>query len=201
MSNSSVRDALVASVAWTVPPVSRHSRKLVDGAEGELALLGASRARRRHCRASTRSWSPRNTDRARSPVRAVTIGFVPVCLAARRTSAAVRRSCQTIALWIGLPVARSHTSVVSRWLVMPIAAMSAADAPAFAIAARQVADDRAPQILRVVLDPAGRGKMLREFLLRHRHDGKAGVEQYGPRRGRALIDGEDVRGHQFCPSA
>ena len=28
MSNSAVRAALVASVAWTRPPVSRHSRKL-----------------------------------------------------------------------------------------------------------------------------------------------------------------------------
>jgi hypothetical protein len=34
------------------------------------------------------------------------------------------RSCQTIALAIGRPVARSHTSVVSRWLVIPIAAIS-----------------------------------------------------------------------------
>src|SRR6478609_8947039 len=35
----------------------------------------------------------------------------------------VRVSCHTIALWIGCPVARSHTTVVSRWLVMPTAAM------------------------------------------------------------------------------
>ena len=34
---------------------------------------------------------------------------------------AVRRSCQTMALWIGLPVARSQIIVVSRWLVIPIA--------------------------------------------------------------------------------
>ena len=30
------------------------------------------------------------------------------------TVAAVRRSCQTMALWMGRPVARSHTMVVSR---------------------------------------------------------------------------------------
>ena len=41
-----------------------------------------------------------------------------------RRTPAVRRSCQTIALWIGLPVSRSQTTVVSRWLVMPMAAMS-----------------------------------------------------------------------------
>ena len=54
-------------------------------------------------------------------------------------SGAVRRSCQTIALWIGLPVALSQMTTVSRWLVMPIAAMSAAVRPAFFSAALQVA--------------------------------------------------------------
>ena len=38
----------------------------------------------------------------------------------------VRVSCQTIALWIGLPVLRSQTTAVSRWLVMPTAARSEA---------------------------------------------------------------------------
>ena len=32
----------------------------------------------------------------------------------RVAESAVRRSCQTMALWIGLPVARSQTTVVSR---------------------------------------------------------------------------------------
>ena len=71
-------------------------------------------------------------------------------------ASAVRRSCQTMALWIGLPVARSQTIVVSRWLVMPIAATSFAATPALAIAARTVATDGGPDFLRVVLDPAGR---------------------------------------------
>ena len=38
-----------------------------------------------------------------------------------------------------VPVARSHTTVVSRWLVMPIAAMSFAPTFACFIASRQVA--------------------------------------------------------------
>ena len=38
-----------------------------------------------------------------------------------------------------LPVARSHTTVVSRWLVMPIAAMSLAVRLAFFSASRQTA--------------------------------------------------------------
>ncbi len=44
-----------------------------------------------------------------------------------------------MALWIGLPVARSQITVVSRWLVMPMAATCAAVTPAFAMAARTVA--------------------------------------------------------------
>ena len=35
---------------------------------------------------------------------------------------AVRRHCQTMAWWMGSPVARSQRIVVSRWFVMPIAA-------------------------------------------------------------------------------
>ena len=64
----------------------------------------------------------------------------------------MRRSCQTIALCTGRPVARSHSTVVSRWLVMPIAAIGRPRAAA--IASRQVVDDRPPDLLRVVLDPA-----------------------------------------------
>jgi hypothetical protein len=42
----------------------------------------------------------------------------------------VRVSCQTIALKTGSPLLRSQTTVVSRWLVTPSAAMSSALAPA-----------------------------------------------------------------------
>src|SRR3990167_3643622 len=31
--------------------------------------------------------------------------------------------CQTIALWVGLPVTLSHITVVSRWFVIPMAAI------------------------------------------------------------------------------
>ncbi len=40
------------------------------------------------------------------------------------TSGAVRVSCQTIALPSGVPVRRSHSTVVSRWLAIPMAATS-----------------------------------------------------------------------------
>ena len=52
---------------------------------------------------------------------------------------AVRRSCQTMARWMACPWSRPHTTVVSRWLVIPIAAMSLAVAPAFSKASRQTA--------------------------------------------------------------
>src|SRR5229473_4565092 len=50
--------------------------------------------------------------------------------------AAVRRSCQTIARWTGFPVRRSHTTVVSRWFVIPIAATRLGASFAFFSAAR-----------------------------------------------------------------
>jgi hypothetical protein len=65
------------------------------------------------------------------PVRARTSGSSP-SLRNRSQIGAVWRDCQTIARWIGSPLARSHTTVVSRWLVMPIATTSAA--VAFALA-------------------------------------------------------------------
>ena len=41
---------------------------------------------------------------------------------------------ETMALWIALPVLRSHTTVVSRWLVMPMAAIPLAGTCALASA-------------------------------------------------------------------
>ena len=78
---------------------------------------------------------------------------------------AVRRSCQTMARCIAWPVARSHTTVVSRWLVMPMAAMSLAVRLGFLQRLAAGGDGRGPDVLGLVLDPARRGKMLREFLL------------------------------------
>ena len=72
------------------------------------------------------------------PVFAVIAGSWPSAFS-RAQMSAVRRSCQTMARWIAWPVPRSHTTVVSRWLVMPIAAMSLAPAPAFFSASRQIA--------------------------------------------------------------
>ena len=94
------------------------------------------RARPRRSSGSRRSWCRRNRDRAagRSSPR-------PSSRGRRVFSSAhigeVRRSCQTMALCTGLPVARSHTTVVSRWLVMPMPASSLASSLALASAPRQ----------------------------------------------------------------
>ena len=48
----------------------------------------------------------------------------------------VRRHCQTMALAIGSPVFLSQITVVSRWLVMPMAAMSEAVTPSLLMALR-----------------------------------------------------------------
>ena len=46
----------------------------------------------------------------------------------------MRVSCHTTAFMIGSPVVLSHTSAVSRWLVIPTPATSSALAPADSIA-------------------------------------------------------------------
>ena len=45
----------------------------------------------------------------------------------------VRRHCHTMALYTGSPVFLSHKTVVSRWLVMPMAAICSAPTPAMAM--------------------------------------------------------------------
>ena len=90
----------------------------VDRAERQLAAARPARARRARCPAATRAWARRSTSTAAAR-RARAGGRRPATPASSRTSVAVRVSCQTIALWTGSPVRRSHTTVVSRWLVMP----------------------------------------------------------------------------------
>ncbi len=155
ISNSSVRAALVASVACTLPPVSRQSRKLSTVPKASRPGSGRRRARRRRGRAARRSWWRRNTDRAAARCVAAIAGSWPAARSAAQASA-VRRSCQTMALWIGLPVARSQTIVVSRWLVMPIAAMSLGADAGLRHRVAHGRDRRRPDLLRIVLDPARR---------------------------------------------
>ena len=80
---------------------------------------------------------------------------------------AVRVSCQTIALCTGLPVAFSQTTVVSRWLVIPMAAISPGALLARAIASRDNAPGPGPDFQRIVFYPARLRINLRKFFLRN----------------------------------
>ena len=93
------------------------------------------------------------------------VGSSPSALSSSQM-AALTRLCQTMALATGCPVARSQRMVVSRWLVTPMAAMSAA--VSFGRADRLAGDRelRRPDRLGIVLDEARRGQNLRELLLR-----------------------------------
>ena len=166
----------------------------IDGAECQVARLGAAARVAARCRATSAasarrsSWpaagrSARGTDPGRR--RAHT----------RATSASVRVSCQTSALCTGRPVARSHSSVVSRWLVMPTAARSRGVRFASRNACSITASVLSRNLERIMLDPAGLRIDLPMLALR-RGDGVAGaVEHDEAAAGGALVDGADVFAH------
>ena len=110
---------------------------------------------------------------------------------------AVRVSCQTMALCTGLPVCRSHTTVVSRWLVMPSpTTCSGSDAGVGESLGEDAADD-APDLGGVVLDPAGAGIVLAVLPLGQGDHPPLPVEQHAAGGGCALVEGGDVpRGHR-----
>ncbi len=82
---------------------------------------------------SQRSLVPLKYASRTSPVFSRTHGSLPSALSSLHIPA-VRLSCQTMAWWMGRPERRSQSRVVSRWLVMPIALMSAPLAVACRIA-------------------------------------------------------------------
>ena len=121
MSYSSVRLALVASVTCSRPPVSRNASHESTVPKASSPASARSRAPATYSRIQAILVAEKYGSR-HSPVFARTRSSTP----ARRSSSqapAVRRSCQTMALLIGSPVPRSQMTVVSRWLVMPTAAI------------------------------------------------------------------------------
>jgi hypothetical protein len=127
-------------------------QEAVDRAEGEFAFLGP-RARAVDMIEDPGELGAREIGIEQQPgLRAHhRLGAVGLQLLA---ASAVRRSCHTIALWIGLPVARSHTTTVSRWLVMPIAAISLAESRPLGDRLARGRERVAPDILGIMLDPA-----------------------------------------------
>ena len=94
-------------------------QKAVDGAETQFAC-GSAVACAPDLVQDPREFSGGKIGSSSRPVFSVTLASLPAFFIKAQMSA-VRRSCQTMALWIGLPVARSQMIAVSRWLVMPIA--------------------------------------------------------------------------------
>ncbi len=120
MSNSIVRLAFVGSVANTSPPVRFHN--------SQVSIVPRARSSDTPTAPSVSSHSnfvPLKYGSSTSPVRERTRSRCP-CASSSAQRAAVRRSCQTIALAYGSPVVRSQATTVSRWLVMPIAATCSA---------------------------------------------------------------------------
>ena len=138
-------------------------QEAVDRAEGEFARLRAPRARRARCRAARRSWCRRNRGRAAGRCAARTSGSWP----AATSAAQCRRGAPVLpddgAVDRRGRCARSQTSVVSRWLVMPIAAMSRGLEPGLGERLAAGREHAVPDVLRLVLDPARGRKMLRRI--------------------------------------
>ena len=67
--------------------------------------------------------------------------------------------------------------------------------PGLANCASAGGDHRAPDLLGIVLDPAGFGEILGKLALRHAGDAELAIEDDGARGRRALVDGENVVGH------
>ena len=163
-------------------------QEAVDGAEGELAgFRRRARAvdmveqpgdlRGREIRIEQQPGALRRPA-ARGPARA-----------APRRRRAVRRSCQTMALWIGLPVARSQIMVVSRWLVMPIAAMFSRVDARRSPSRRARSRPRRPDLLADRARPSrARDRSARNSCCAKATGGQRLVEHDGARRGRALVD-------------
>ena len=111
------------------------------------------------------------------------------CGASARQRAAVRRSCQTIARPTGTPVARFQSTTVSRWFVMPIALRH--EAALRDRLARRVERAR-EDLLRVVLDLARLGKMLRDLAIAAAGDAAVGRDDQARRAGGALVNRENA---------
>ena len=124
-----VRAAFVTSVTWVFPPVrfqTSHESTVPKRSSPFSALSLAPETFSR----IQRTFVALKYASMMSPVFERITSVNPFALRLSQYGA-VLRSCQTIALWTGSPVAASHTMVVSRWFVIPIAARSAPPIPIF----------------------------------------------------------------------
>ncbi len=121
---SIVLDAFEGSVACTAPLVSRQMSQVSTLPNSRSPPSASARAPGTSSRIQRILLAEKYASTTRPVVEAISLaaGDAASCW----QKGAVRRHCQTIAGATGSPVRRSHTIVVSRWLVMPIAATSAA---------------------------------------------------------------------------
>jgi hypothetical protein len=141
---SIVRDAFVQSVTCTPPsgpPVS-HQMIQVSTLPNSSSPRSARRLAPWTLSRIQPTLGPEKYVATTRPVRSLTSGSSPSSIS-RRHASRVRVSCQTIALYTGLPVAFSQTTAVSRWFVIPIAVRSDAATPPLSIAPRITAWVRA----------------------------------------------------------
>src|SRR5262245_17717520 len=132
---SIIRLAFVTSVMWmprSAPPVRFHSSQL-SIVPARMSPVSAAARRSASCSRSQPSLPPEKYVAGTSPVFCRIISPRPSRSSAA-TTASVLVSCHTIAFERGRPVRRSQTTTVSRWLVTPTAARSAAARPALASA-------------------------------------------------------------------
>ena len=134
MSNSMVRLAFDGSVTCTCARFHISQESTVPNASESLIATPPSASIHSSLVAEKYGSSTR-------PVSDRTRGSWPFARSSSQRDA-VRRSCQTIARCNGRPVARSHTTV-SRWLVMPMAAI---DSPSSVATMSRMVADTADQI-------------------------------------------------------
>ncbi len=179
----------MASVACTRPPVRRQMRKVSTVPKARWPA-SRQRARALHIVEQPGDLGGREVGIEQQPGLGGDRRLVAGLLQARHMSA-VRRSCQTMARWMGLAVRRSQMRQVSRWLVMPTAAMSLAVEPGGGDGLPGGLHRRAPDVLGVVLHPARGRVVLGELALAEAPDGQIRPEHDGAARRGALIQRED----------
>ncbi len=132
---SMVREALVTSVTCRPPltPPVRFQMTQLSMVPKRMSPASARSRRPSTLSSSQRAFGPAKYEASGRPVSRRKRSW-PTLRPSSLQRASVRVSCQTMALWTGSPVFLSHSSVVSRWLVMPMALMSSRVMPAFAMA-------------------------------------------------------------------
>ncbi|GAA3240725.1 hypothetical protein GCM10020256_63090 [Streptomyces thermocoprophilus] len=98
-----------------------------------------------------------------------------------------------MALWTGSPVFLSHSTVVSRWLVMPMALMSSRVMPALATAPATTSWTLVQISVALCSTQPRLGEDLLVFLLVDGDDTAVPVEDDAAAGGGALVDGGDER--------